>query len=324
MNMKPILLFGMPRSGTTWLGKVFDSHPATLYRHEPDSGGALDGALPMFPDAARVDDYRAGVGAFVDGLRRNRSLRVAGKLPLFRKSYEPPLAFHARRVLVPAAKALARRFPVSSVPEFVDPDRDESIRLVWKSIESLGRLGTIARILPEARAIHIIRHPCGYVSSVLSGEAAGLMPGAVAASEDYGILQLLLETEGAQRRNLTMDFFRGLQPVERLAWRWLLYNERAIVDLDGLENGRTAIYEDLCRDPVGGYRALFDFADLSWDAQTVDFVDASTHSEKSAYFSVFKNPERAASGWKQKLSPTDQERVLSVVAGSRPGTLFGA
>ena len=32
----PILLFGMPRSGTTWLGKIFDSHPQVLYRHEPD------------------------------------------------------------------------------------------------------------------------------------------------------------------------------------------------------------------------------------------------------------------------------------------------
>jgi hypothetical protein len=32
-----ILVFGLPRSGTTWLGKIFDSHPETLYRHEPDS-----------------------------------------------------------------------------------------------------------------------------------------------------------------------------------------------------------------------------------------------------------------------------------------------
>ena len=31
-----ILIVGAPRSGTTWLAKIFDSHPATLYRHEPD------------------------------------------------------------------------------------------------------------------------------------------------------------------------------------------------------------------------------------------------------------------------------------------------
>ena len=31
------LLFGMPRSGTTWVAKILDSHPHADYRHEPDS-----------------------------------------------------------------------------------------------------------------------------------------------------------------------------------------------------------------------------------------------------------------------------------------------
>ena len=32
----PILILGAPRSGTTWLAKIIDSHPDVLYRHEPD------------------------------------------------------------------------------------------------------------------------------------------------------------------------------------------------------------------------------------------------------------------------------------------------
>src|SRR6185312_4530492 len=47
--MKPcILIFGLPRSGTTWIGKLFDSHPDTLYRHEPDSVRRL--SMPLFPE----------------------------------------------------------------------------------------------------------------------------------------------------------------------------------------------------------------------------------------------------------------------------------
>ncbi len=324
MLKNPILLFGMPRSGTTWLGKVFDSHPDTLYRHEPDSGGALDDLLPMFPDPAEAEHYRTAIARFFQTLPTNRSIRVAGKLPLFPKSYQRPFAHQIRLGFVPSAKVLSRWISVESLPEFVANDRAATIRLVWKSIESLGRLGTLARVVPDARVIHIVRHPCGYVSSVLSGEAAGLMPGAVSASEDYGILELLLQTDGARRRGLDIAYFRKMQPVERLAWRWLLYNEKALAELSDLPNACSVRYEDLCRDPVGGYRSLFEFSGLDWSEQSAAFVDASTHSEKSAYFSVFKNPERAAFGWKSKLAEEDQARILAVVSGSRPGELFGA
>ena len=37
LNNQILLIFGMPRSGTTWLGKIFDSHPDIIYLHEPDS-----------------------------------------------------------------------------------------------------------------------------------------------------------------------------------------------------------------------------------------------------------------------------------------------
>ena len=37
----PILILGAPRSGTTWLAKIIDSHPDVLYRHEPDAADAL-------------------------------------------------------------------------------------------------------------------------------------------------------------------------------------------------------------------------------------------------------------------------------------------
>ena len=322
MKLKAILLFGMPRSGTTWLGKVFDSHPCTLYRHEPDSGGALDASIPLMPSVEDADRYRDAAAHYVDSLKSNRLLRVTGKLPVFPKAYQGPLAARSRQALLLGAKAASRWIRIGSVPEFIRPGYEGELFLAWKSIESLGRLGVFARALPEARAIHIIRHPCGYVSSVLGGEASGRLPGAVPGSEDYGIFQMLLETAQARRRGRTLEHLRSLHPVERLAWRWLISNEKALDDLDGLANGHTVLYEDLCRNPGDAYRGLFEFAGLSWDRQTVDFIRDSTSNEKSAYFSVFKDPQRAAAGWKHKLAEDDQARVLAVVSGSRAGALY--
>ena len=33
--MNTIAIFGAPRSGTTWLGQLFNSSPNTLYRYQP-------------------------------------------------------------------------------------------------------------------------------------------------------------------------------------------------------------------------------------------------------------------------------------------------
>lgn len=57
MKHSVILLCGIPRSGTTWIGKIFDSHPDTLYRHEPDSGKVL-GSVPLVAPIADVEKYR--------------------------------------------------------------------------------------------------------------------------------------------------------------------------------------------------------------------------------------------------------------------------
>ena len=47
---RSILVVGLPRSGTTWIGKIFDSHPRTLYLHEPDSAVPMNG-IPLIAES---------------------------------------------------------------------------------------------------------------------------------------------------------------------------------------------------------------------------------------------------------------------------------
>ena len=83
MSQGLTLLFGMPRSGTTWIAKIFDSHPDTLYRHEPDSGGTLN-EVPFFPKTDQWEKHHRAVESFVRDLLAMNSSRVAGSLPIFR------------------------------------------------------------------------------------------------------------------------------------------------------------------------------------------------------------------------------------------------
>src|SRR4051794_31786731 len=74
-----ILVLGFPRSGTTWLAKIFDSHPDVLYRHEPDELTMTD---PGLTPAAQIRAWLL-----------QRGLRAAGKRPSFPKSWRlAPLA----------------------------------------------------------------------------------------------------------------------------------------------------------------------------------------------------------------------------------------
>lgn len=313
-----ILVFGLPRSGTSWLGKIFDSHPGTLYLHEPDKHVQVDGVPVVLPLDSQE---RPEVGTFLQRVLENRSANVSAKLPVFPKRYRSPGRHLLRTAWSYAVKALpwhlAQRV---QVPDLIDPGAGGP-RLVWKSINSVGRLGVLARRLPEARAVLILRHPCGQIASILRGHASGRF-GIPLPSEQYRVLQLLVDTEQGRAHGLTLDALRALHPVERMAWRWVLLLEKAVADTVGLESCRLLRYEDLCAAPVDGARELFAFTGLAWHSQTEAFIRKSISGETAPYFGLYKDPDRSAGKWRQELAEADVRRVLDVIARSPVGSLY--
>ncbi len=307
-----ILLFGMPRSGTTWIGKLLDSHPDTLYRHEPDSVRRL--TMPLFPGKEDAPGYRAELERFVDQLPRLRSPEVVGKQPLFPKSYQSAAALAAYRASVIGAKAASRvrrHFPCLYRPTAAGCDR---VRLVWKSIESPGRLGTCIEALPDARGIHLMRHPCGYIASILRGEATQRFSGP--GEDDLWLLKMLLDTPAAKTHHISLDDIEKLTPEERLTWRWVLIQEKILADVANCERVLTLRYEDICAEPLALTRQMFQFADLEWHPQTEEFVRASTQGTNTDYYSVFKHPQRSALRWRSELPPQVIERILRILRNS--------
>jgi hypothetical protein len=195
-------------------------------------------------------------------------------------------------------------------------------RLVWKSIESLGRLGVILTAVPEARAVHLLRHPCGYVASVLRGEAHRQFVDRRPSSDDYDLLAKLMQTEQARRRGLTLEQLKAAWPVERLAWRWVLLNEKAMEDTQGIGRCVTVRYEDVCAEPVKASKAFFGFAGLRWDSQTESFIAASTTTDNASYYSIFKHPAQAAIKWKSELDRTSIDKIRQIAENSRAGCLY--
>lgn len=316
----PILLFGMPRSGTTWLGKIFDSHPETLYRHEPDTWRPLAG-LPMLVGPDQAPAYCDRIAHYVEEVLQMRADRVCGKQPIFPKAYASQLETQLHRAGAAVSKAAGRLGISMPVLGASRPSAGRTWRLVWKSIESLGRMGMLLECLPQAHAVQIVRHPCGYVSSVLRGEAAGRFTHSGAA-EDFGVFAMLCETVQARRRGLSVADFRAMQPVERLAWCWVLFNEKAREESAPSARHAVAIYEELCFEPQRVTEQLYAFVGLPMSRQTIDFLVRSTSTRREDYYSVFKDPLESAWRWRRGFPADGIARVLAVAAQSELGAVY--
>lgn len=313
MDHPLILLMGLPRSGTTWIAKMFDSHPRTVYVHEADRGSSLR-AMPISPDAADAEAFRSTAEAFAKGLLRIRNAHVVGSRPQFSKAYRTGLDQKFYELNSAVAKlASAIRLDCPILP-FANYDEIPDLHVVWKSVISIGRLGVFVNVLRNRHAIVLLRHPCGHVASMLRGETEHRF--AYPPSEDYNLFETLLATRPARDHGLTMKHLRSLSPAERLAWRWVIVYEKALQDMHGVEGCMSVRYEDVCAAPERYAREMLDFAGLSWSQATADFIKASNSTETNKYYGLFKNPLKAAMRWQSDLSEEEIERIYGVVRES--------
>jgi len=315
-----LLILGAPRSGTSWLAKIFDSHPDVLYRHEPDTV-LRTWDLPWLCPRAEVDAYVEAARLYLRQLIETATLKTAGGLPMFPKRFESTRIRLVRAGIIHALQAAdlvnIARGAVRQVhiPDFLDLDRHPALHVVIKSVSARGRARLFAEALPDARIVFILRDPWGQVASMQRGSALGKFEDKVPVGE-------VLDTEQAARYGLTEARFAAMSPVEQFAWDWVIMNEKAIQDLDGLDRVKLLKYQDLCEHPLAQARALLDFAGLSWDPQTEAFLRRSTtFVGRDRYYAVFRNTAATLYRWRQELSEDDQRRINDVVQATSLASL---
>jgi hypothetical protein len=302
-----ILVVGAPRSGTTWLAKIIDSHPDVLYRHEPDE--TLSGSASL-------------TGAALEGLLANwvadRGARSASKRPFFPKSWQPAWAL-ALRTLFAGAVSVAARLPAPlnrlervNIPDLM---RRPAPRVAIKSVRWAEGAATLARSLPASRTIFILRHPCGQVASVMRGNRQrrfDLKTGGTDMPFDEAATRPFAAAHG-----ISDQLFSVLPEAAKYAWSWRAFNEPAYAALAAQPNVHVVLYEALCARPQTQARRILTFAGLEWNAQTENFVARSTlHQANADYCGIFRDASAAAEAWRKTMSPSDQETVRAVVAAS--------
>lgn len=321
-----ILLVGSPRSGTTWLAKIFDSHRNVLYRHEPDSVLKSPG-LPFVPESNELTEWTDQATSYLDKLLQVRSSKSAGSSPMFRKDYRGIVREYGRRGYINALKAMesaASRTdwkPSLDIPDWIPERKAKNLVYAIKSVDSLTRTRLFSEARPDAKIVHIIRHPCAFVASELRGEKLKLMQIDTFIDAQVRMVQ-------ATRRGLNAAQLESMSREAQLASLWMLQNEKVIEEMQDRRNYKIVVYEDLCESPLETAKELFEFCDLDWDNQTEQFIGLSLGHDSSAggerYFQVVRDPLQAAFKWKKELSEQQISNILSAVRESLPGQLYAS
>nr|WP_242463522.1 sulfotransferase [Rhodothalassium salexigens] len=313
------MIFGSPRSGTTWLGKILDAHPDVHYVHEPEIGRGC--GLPQFP-AADDADHRRIAERDLALWTATRDLRSLGTRPVMRKRGENAVAFGLRVAEIYAGKALERlSYPASQrLPILRGTARHPRVRVI-KTVNMLGRAPTLAAVAPSLRGIHLLRHPCGHIASVLRGMARYGERDALANSA-------LVNSPLGRRMGLTPVDLKDFSAEESLAWKWAAFNEVAWDALPPDEGHLRLRYEQVVADPPSAARAICAQLGLDWTAEIDRFIaqsrsdGAPSSPAQPSHYSLKRAPETATNRWRDELSDDQVRTIANICCKTAAGRWF--
>jgi hypothetical protein len=310
MRSSNIFIFGLPRSGTTWLGKIFDSHPDILLRHEPDTVNPTN-AFPFVMHSSEIDSHLVPAKNYLLDRIQDRQLRCVSSTPYFNKSYRDSLSESIRRYLIVTARALDTLSRGNLERKITIPDMistQKSVRRVVKSVDSVGRVPLFAKACPNEKFIYIVRHPCGVAGSKIRGRSLGKIGSGSKFSDwlkfDYAVDNKFSEAD-LERWSI----------LESGAWAWTMTNDFVIKMAKNLPNLEIIYYDALCENPIEQSKVLFDHANLDWSSQTEKYINKCVSSDpgrKVDYYSTQQNPLHAANRWKSELSKDDIEAIMAI------------
>lgn len=314
MHSNNIFIFGLPRSGTTWLGKIFDSHPDTLLKHEPDTVNPTN-EFPFVMHSSEIDTHLVAAKSYLLKRTFDRQLRCVSGSPYFDKNYRNSISESARRYLLIVAKVLDTLTRGNLERKITIPDmifRSENISRVVKSVDSVGRVPLFAKACPNDKFIYIIRHPCGVAGSKIRGKNLGKI-GSGSKFIDW------LKFDYAVEHHFTELDLERWSSLECGAWVWTMTNDFVLKMAKKLPNLKVVYYDALCEAPFEESKILFEHTSLNWNLQTERYIHKCISSDpdtKVGYYSTVQNPLHAANRWKSELSEEDVETIMNICGQS--------
>jgi hypothetical protein len=288
---RPILVTGMPRSGTTWVGRVLCAGNGAGYLIEPFNLATSPGTIQV-----PVDHWFPYVTA------DNEAEILAALEPLLRFDY--PLGRELRRCRTHVDVLQTLWWWRSFV-------RSRGRRPLVKEPHAVFSAEWFARRL-GSDVVVTVRHPAAVVSSWKRLEW----------SFDFAHLLRQPALVGELLGPFRSDMERALDPshdlVDRVALLWHVVYRTAAYYRERFPAFHVVRQEDLSTEPVEGYRALYEALGLPLTREAENAIAAASSAANPKEPSVehphdiHLDSRATLTSWKRRLSDDEADRIRSV------------
>ena len=310
--MERLLVVGVPRSGTTWVGTVLATALDTKLLDEPDNHFVApyafrakrrlrQGEYPSLRVGDEGGDYeRLWRFAFaVETRRRSHVFRARRRLS--RQLLERAQPEHVTRTLTgkqrpQALLRMAEGLAVAEQPRYAG--RAIVVKSVYAGLSLEWLRASVA-----PRVVVVVRHPLSVLSSWLELDWDWV--------DAIDSLAEPIRKELAERYDAPVPSHEWSK-LERAAWLCGALTS-ALADIDEVPERRSVVsHEALCRTGASGFRALVADFGLSWNPQA-DRVVAELNRPGRAY-EVARVAEELENVWRTRLSPDQVREAEAVLA----------
>lgn len=278
-HRRPILIVGLPRSGSSWLGNVLATGASMKYYREPFSKS-------WHPEAEPFQYAYVPAGAYNSAFDAYARRAFSGRIPSDRVAEHLWKRYHRfprwpGRVLVKEVHAILgaeRLEEISGASIVVAIRHPASLAASWR------RLGKTRDIFREWQQI-------GFQFERLSDPA------------------LLRDHLGPYQEILEYAQGTGASDFEKVGAIWgAMY--RVLLNQAASRGWKVVTHEQLCVDSRLEFKALFQELELEWTDQTEAYLLESTTVDNGKPFDTRRVSEDEVGKWREELTPTELRDTL--------------
>ena len=310
-------MLGPPRSGSTWASEVLASVPGGLRIHEPDSDPHVPFALLS----------QAGLG-------RYPLLGNGDDAPRYRELWSAALAGPddprravglTDRALERVAKGLLRLSTLDDrnamlVPATADPT-PMRVRLLPRGLALTARPQTPG--VAEIQVVKSVHTPTAadFVTAMTDDPVVVIRRNplnAVASWLELGWKRQRLGGSPAAERAIAESIGGSAPPsddapiLEHHAWSYAALTRSLDLAVEHHPEWIVVQHEDLCNDPVGGFRGMFETLDLPFTDEVVATLDE--RNRPSTGYETKRVASDQAERWKERLDDQQVATIRNIAA----------